>query len=52
MDLNGQEIMNKTIQSVSGTNTVMIAVGDLQTGIYIVRLSDGAKTIVDKLIKK
>jgi predicted phage gp36 major capsid-like protein len=43
--------MNKTIQSVSGTNTIMIAVGDLRAGIYIVSLSDGAKTLVDKLIK-
>ena len=52
MNINGQEIMNKSIQSVSGTNTVSIAVGNLQAGIYIASLTDGANTLVDKLIKK
>jgi len=52
MNINGQEIMNKSIQTVSGINTLSIAVGNLQSGVYIVSLSDGANTLVDKLIKR
>jgi hypothetical protein len=51
-NINGQEIMNKSIQSNSGINTVSIAVGNLQAGIYIVSLSDGTSTLTDKIIKQ
>ena len=51
-NINGQEIMNKSIQSISGNNTLSIAVGNLQAGIYIVSLSDGVNTLTDKIIKQ
>jgi hypothetical protein len=52
MNLNGQLILSKSIQSTTGTNTVSISIGELPSGIYLTSISDGVNSLTDKIILK
>jgi len=52
MNLNGQVIFSKSIQSTTGTNTVSMRIGELPSGIYLTSISDGVNSLTGKIIQK
>ena len=52
MNLNGQLIFSKSIQSTTGTNTVSMSIGELPSGIYLTSISDGVNSLTGKIILK
>lgn len=50
MDLNGEGIMQKTIQSSEGNNTFEISTQDLASGIYLVNLRMNERSVTRKLV--
>ena len=52
MNLNGQLIFSKSIQSTAGTNTISMRIGELPSGIYLASINDGVNSLTDKIILK
>jgi len=47
----GEVVINKTINSVAGENTIELDMSDLKSGIYIVTLKNGSDAVFSKIIK-
>ncbi len=52
VSLQGPELISRTYTVNTGENTITIPVSDLNRGIYLCRINNNGKTIIQKIIKQ
>ncbi len=50
-DLTGREILKSSLDAVEGENNFVLDIAALASGMYLMSLNDGSKTVTTKLIK-
>ncbi len=52
LDMMGKQVDAKRIKAAAGSNLVVMAVDDLSSGVYFIKLSDGSQSTIRKFIRE